>query len=131
VPAWESLDSPISIGLPFLDSLKPPLSRVEGEGFWLNLARALGFVILCVGLGSLSLRFHFPVTSLLVALIAALVAVAIDSSAIAVRLPSIIASLSSAPGFALGSHWMLPGAEALLGIAVAAIGLVMPRGARE
>ncbi len=131
VPAWEGVSSPLSTGILFIDDLGPPLARVEGEGLAVSWARALGFVFLCVGLGSFSLRFRLPVSALLVALAAALAAVAIDASSVATRLPSIIAAWTEGSFFAVDPRWVLPAAEALAGIAAAAIGLLAARGRRE
>ena len=131
LPAWEKAESPISTGISFLDRMKPPLSSLEGEGLAARFARAIGFVLLCIGFGSISLRFRLPVSSLLVAIVAGLAASLFDSSAIAARLPSIAASLLNYPDFAIGAQWILPGAEALAGLAAVTAGFLLSRGVKE
>ena len=131
VPAWEKAESPISSGIPILDGLKPPLSRLGGEDLVASLARAYGFVLLCIGLGTFSLRFRLPISSLLVALVAALIAALLDASALAARLPTMIASLQGGSGIAIGAQWVLPAAEFLLGVVAGSIGLLLARGVKE
>lgn len=131
VPVWEKEESPISTGLPWLDGLRPPLAQVVGESLANNLARAFGFVILCIGLGSFSLRFRLPINALIVAIAAALAAALLDSTVFATRLPLLAASLQTSRGFELIAGWMIPGAEVIAGLAAATIGFFLARGVRR
>ncbi|HUX39992.1 MAG TPA: hypothetical protein VMV83_02405 [Rectinemataceae bacterium] len=131
VPVWEKEESPISTGLPWLDGLRPPLAQVEDEGLAKNLARAFGFVILCIGFGSLSLRFRLPISALIVAVLAALAAALLDATLFATRLPLLAASLQTSSGFELIAGWMIPGSETILGLVAATIGFFLARGVRR
>lgn len=129
LPRREAAGPALSTGLPFIDGLPPPLAPL-GEGFFALLARAAGFVLLCLGLGSFSFALRRPMSALLLALLAALAALIADALAPGLGLPRALADLLGELGLALEPRWLFPAAEGLLGLLAASAGLALARGGR-
>ncbi|HUX38698.1 MAG TPA: hypothetical protein VMV44_12425 [Rectinemataceae bacterium] len=133
-PRREKAASPISTGLPLIDSLREPLHVAGEPAAPLAYARALGFVLLCVGLGALALRPKLPMNALIIAILAGLAALLGDSLASSTsfldRGDSFLLGLGRNLGLELGGGWVLPLAEGLVGLVGALFGLLLARGKR-
>ena len=129
-PMREKAASPISSGLPFIDSLPAPL-QLDGEpASALAYARAFAFVLFCVGLGALALGPKLPLNALIVAILAGLAALLGDSLAASSGFPTLAEDLLRGLGLGLGGGWALPVAEGIVGFAGALLGLLLGRGRR-
>ncbi|MEI6877113.1 MAG: hypothetical protein WCL50_18525, partial [Spirochaetota bacterium] len=115
------------IELPLPDGIPVPLGRSAGDGFLPALMAALAFVFLVVGLSTPALALRSPLASLAWVLVAVAGAVALEYWLSGPKLRELLGRDLAAAGFG-GAVWAIAAvAEALTGVAGAAIGLIFAR----
>jgi len=119
-----------SAGPAFFDSFHP-LPLVAGEGIVAEMARAAGFVLLCIGFGSFAFGLRRPMSALILATLMALAVVFGDSWFVASSLPELVQSHIGGLANGIETRWVLPAIEAVIGLATSVIGLAFSRRERK
>jgi hypothetical protein len=122
---------PSDFGLPLLGRLPVPLEADAGLGPLTAMAGLLAFVLLCGGLATPALALRWPLASFIFALAAVAVAVGVEHWLGLASIRDEFAGLLSAIGLRGEGHWLVFGAEAILGLAVAGLGLLLARRTAE
>jgi len=118
-------------GLPLVGRLPLPLEADSALGPLSAMAGMVAFVLLCAGLAAPALALRWPLASFVFALAAIAASVAIEHWLGLPALREEFAALLSSIGLRGEGHRLVFGAEALLGLAVAGLGLLLARRTAE